>query len=249
MKDHVRRWLEGSLKRLQTDYVDLYYLHMWDWNTPVEELVEALDELKKEGKIRSYGLSNAWPWPIAMANEKAIARGMAPFATVQNQWNLISREDETPMTECLEHYGMSAIPYASLAGGRLARPLGEVTKRSEVDKYGEKKFSTQKEADAKVVEELEAVAKSLNAPMSSVALAWLMAKGAIPLAGATKPSQIAGIAESADIELTPEIMDRLEQNYVPHVWTGVLAEHTREQDCYKAYGVDKMDEVIGKNAD
>ena len=246
INDHVRSWLEGSLKRLQTEYVDLYYLHMWDWNTLVEELLEVLDELKQEGKIRAYGLSNAWPWQIAMANEKAIARGMEPFAAVQNQWNLISREDEVAMQECLSHYGMTAIPYASLAAGRLARPAGTKTKRSETDKYGEKKFSTQKEADGKVIEDLENIATSLNAAMSSVALAWLSAKGAIPLAGATKPQQIEGLAEAANLSLDLQSIERLEQNYVPHVMTGVLAEHTPDQDCYEVYGVYNMDEITAK---
>lgn len=244
MNDHVRAWLEGSLRRLQTDYVDLYYLHMWDWNTPVDELLDVLDELKKEGKIRAYGLSNVWPWQISMANEKAIARGMEPFAAVQNQWNLISREDEIPMMECLKEYHMSPIPYASLAAGRLARPLGTETKRARTDRYGEKKFSTQKEADARVILDLEECASKLDKPMSSVALAWLMSKGAIPLAGATSKSQIQGLAEASEIVLDTEMIDQLERNYVPHQQTGVLAEHTPEQDCYQAYGVNRMKQIL-----
>lgn len=244
VKEHVRAWLEGSLERLHTDYVDLYYLHMWDWNTPVEDLLDVLNELKQEGKIRAYGLSNAWPWQIALANEKAIARGMEPFAAVQNQWNLISREDEVPMMECLSHYQMTAILYASLAAGRLARKPGTTTKRLRTDKYGEKKFSTQIEADSRVISDLEDCAKQLDAPMSSVALAWLMAKGAIPLAGATSVEQVKGLANAAQIALDSKSIEELERNYVPHVQTGVLAEHTQDQDCYEAYGVSKMKEIL-----
>lgn len=177
--------------------MDIYYLHMWDWHTPVEETILALDELVREGKIRALGLSNAYAWQIAMANEKAIAMHCTPFSCLQNQWNLISREDETELRDCLTHYHMTAVPYASLAAGRLARPLGTQTARSRLDAYGERKFSTQKAADARVIETLEAVSKELNEPMSSVALAWLIAKGAVPLAGATRPEQIEGLAKAA----------------------------------------------------
>lgn len=244
MKEHISAWLEGSLERLQTKYVDLLYLHMWDWNTPIEETIAALAELQEQGKIRSYGLSNAYAWQVAMANEKAAAMGKPLFAAVQNQWNLISREDERELIDCLAHYGMSAIPYASLAGGRLARALGTVTRRSEMDLYGKKKFSTQPEADAKVIEDVEKAAEQIQKPMSSVALAWLMEKGAIPLAGASSPLQIAGLAEAAEIHLTPLQMKQLEEHYVPHVITGVLAEHAPDQDCYQAYGVDHMREIL-----
>uniref|UniRef100_UPI002729B33C aldo/keto reductase n=1 Tax=uncultured Faecalibaculum sp. TaxID=1729681 RepID=UPI002729B33C len=215
MDEHIRAWLEGSLKRLQTEYVDLLYLHMWDWNTPVEETVKTLAALQEEGKIRAYGLSNASAWQVAMANEKALAMGKPVFAAVQNQWNLISREDERELTQCLNHYGMTPIPYASLAAGRLARPAGTVTWRSQTDLYGEKKFSTQKEADGKVIQAVEEIAETLRVPMTAVSLAWLMEKGAVPLAGATRPEQIQGLAQAARTELTPAQMEALEARYVP----------------------------------
>lgn len=243
MKEHIRNWLETSLSNLQTDYVDLYYLHMWDWNTPIEETIEALAELMEEGKVRAIGLSNAFAWQVAMANEKAIAMHKPTFSALQNQWNLISREDERALMECLAHYQMTPIPYASLAAGRLARPLGTVTRRSELDAYGAKKFSTQKDADARVIESLEKTAEELKAPMSSVALAWLRARGAVPLAGATRPEQVDGLAEAADLVLNAAQMAELEKDYVPHVLTGVLAEHTPEQDAYAAYGMQSMEEV------
>lgn len=244
MKTHIRAWLEGSPKRLQTDYVDLLYLHMWDWNTPVEETMEALGELMAEGKIRATGLSNAFAWQVAVANEKCRQMGIPGLAAVQNQWNLISREDERELSQCLRYYGMTAIPYASLAGGRLARPAGTVTRRSQVDKYGEKKFSTQKEADSRVIQAVETVAREVKEPMSAVSLAWLMEKGAVPLAGATSPEQISGLAKAAAVSLDEDQIARLEEEYVPHILTGVIAEHTPDQDCYKAYGVSSMKEIL-----
>lgn len=243
MKEHIRKWLAGTLERLQTDYIDLYYLHMWDWNTPIEETIEALNELMDEGKIKAIGLSNAFAWQVAMANEKAIAMGRKPFSALQNQWNLISREDERQTMEMLDHYNMTAIPYASLAAGRLARPAGTITRRSELDAYGEKKFSTQKAADSRVIAALEEQAEHLKEPMSSVALAWLASKGAIPLAGATKPGQVKGLAEAAALKLDPPVISALEEDYVPHVLTGVLAEHTPEQNCFEAYHVQNFEEL------
>lgn len=178
------------------------------------------------------------------ANEKAKSKNAHPFTAIENQWNLISREDERELVPCAKEYNMTCIPYSSLAAGRLARPLGTVTKRSELDKYGEKKFSTQIEADTKVIEELETVAIELNASMSSVALAWLIHKGAVPLAGATKPHHIQGIKEALDIKLSDDQLERLEKYYVPHVLTGVIAEHTPDQDSFKAYSVDSMKDIL-----
>lgn len=244
MNQHIRAWVEGSLKRLQTEYIDLLYMHMWDWNTPIEETLQVLSDLIDEGKIRASGLSNVFAWQAAMSCEKAAALHLHPISAIENQWNLISRNDETELVPCAEHYNLTLIPYASLAGGRLARPLGTVTRRSQTDLYGAKKFSTQKEADSKIIRELEAIAGELNVSMSSVALAWLMEQGAVPLAGATSAGQIAGLKEACDVRLSPEQKARLEEDYVPHVITGVLAEHTPQQHCYQAYNIRSMKEIL-----
>ena len=242
MNQHVRAWVEGSLKRLQTEHMDLLYMHMWDWNTPIEETLQVLSDLIDEGKIRASGLSNVFGWQAAMACEKVAA--LYPISAIENRWNLISRNDETELVPCAEHYDLTLIPYASLAGGRLARPLGTVTHRSQTDLYGANKFSTQKEADSKIIRELEAIAGELNVSMSSVALAWLMEQGAVPLAGATSAGQIAGLKEACEVRLSPEQKARLEEDYAPHVITGVLAEHTPQQDCYQAYNIRSMKEIL-----
>lgn len=240
VEDHVRNWLNGSLERLGTDYVDLYILHMWDWDVPVEEYLSVLNQLKKEGKIRYFGLSNVYAWQAATANERAKAAGLEGFSSIQNQWNLISREDERELVNWAENEGILLTPYASMAGGRLARRPGTVTERSVKDLYGEKKFSTQKEQDAKIISALEQIADVHNASMSTIALTWLIAKGAKPTAGATKKEQLADLVRAAAVTLSEEEMKQLEEHYRPHVLTGVLAEHTPDQDPYQAYGVDPM---------
>ncbi len=215
--------LEQSLKRLETDYVDLYQIHRWDYETPIEETLEALDDMIKAGKVRYIGASSMWAWQFAQALYLADRYGWTRFATMQNHYNLIYREEEREMMALCRAEGIGVIPWSPLARGRLARPSGgEDTKRHEMDLVATNLYARSDEADRKVIDRLGEVAEKRGLPRAQLALAWLLAKPGVtaPIVGATKPHHLEDAVAALSVNLSAEEITALEELYVPHAVVG-----------------------------
>lgn len=225
MAEHIEKNLNASLQRLDTDYIDLYILHMWDYNTPIEQTLKALHDLVKEGRIHHIGISNSYAWQVALANTMAADHGWTPFVSVQGHYNLIFREEEREMIPCARHFGMAVTPYSSLAGGKLARPSAVDTKRKELDEYARFKYEKPAKADQKIIDREQEIAEELDVSMTAIALAWLMHKGAIPIAGATRAQQIDAMETAAELTLNRSQIEYLDELYVPHALVGVMAQN------------------------
>ena len=211
--------LDESLKRLQTDYVDLYQIHRWDYETPIEETLEALHDAVKSGKVRYIGASSMFAWQFAKSLYLADLRGWTRFVSMQNHYNLLYREEEREMVGLCAAEGIGLLPWSPLARGRLARPWkAETTKRSETDKFGNTMYSRTEEDDRKVVDRLEEIAKKRNVPQAQIALAWLLSKPTVtaPIVGASKPHHLEDAVAAVDLRLTPEEISALEEPYTPH---------------------------------
>lgn len=227
-QEHVRRMLDQSLQNLGMDYVDLYIYHMWDYLTPLEEIMEGLNNAVKAGKVRSIGISNCFTWQLCKANELARREGFAPFVSVQGHYNLIFREEEREMIPYCREEGIALTPYSALAGGRLSKLPGETSKRLEADTYAKGKYDATAAQDARIIERVAELARVHGVAMTEIALAWLMGKGAIPVAGATKLSHVEGAARATALTLTEEEVAYLEACYMPHPLVGVMAQNTQE---------------------
>jgi 1-deoxyxylulose-5-phosphate synthase len=211
--------LDQSLQRLQTDYVDLYQTHRWDYETPIEETLEALHDVVKAGKVRYIGASSMYAWQFAKALYLADLHGWTRFVSMQNHYNLLYREEEREMMSLCVAEGIGVIPWSPLARGRLTRPWhGESTRRRETDAFGNSMYSRTEEADHKVVDQLGKVAEQRGVPRAQLALAWLLSKPGItsPIVGATKPHHLEDAVAALSIKLTPEEIASLEEPYIPH---------------------------------
>jgi len=224
---HIKNYIDMSLKNLGMDYVDLYIYHMWDYNTPMEEIMEGLHAVVKAGKARYIGISNCFAWQLAKANYFARANGLTEFISVQGHYNLIAREEEREMAPFCVSEGISMTPYSALAGGRLSKRPGESSKRLEEDAYAKFKYDLTKEADEKIIKRVEEVADKRGVSMTEVALGWLIQKGAVPVVGATKDSHVDGAVKAVDLTLTEDEIRYLEELYVPHALVGVMAQNGR----------------------
>lgn len=224
---HIKNYIDMSLKNLGMDYVDLYIYHMWDYNTPMEEIMEGLHAVVKAGKARYIGISNCFAWQLAKANYFARANGLTEFISVQGHYNLIAREEEREMAPFCASEGISMTPYSALAGGRLSKRPGESSKRLEEDAYAKFKYDLTKEADEKIIKRVEEVADKRGVSMTEVALGWLIQKGAVPVVGATKDSHVDGAVKAVDLTLTEDEIMYLEELYVPHALVGVMAQNGR----------------------
>lgn len=216
--------LDESLKRLQTDYVDLYQIHRWDKTTPIEETQEALNDVVRAGKVRYIGASSMWAWQFSKALYTSEKRGWAKFATMQPHYNLIYREEEREMLPLCLDQGVGVIPWSPLGRGKLARPWdAEKTKRSESDQYGKTIYTKSAEADKRVVERVDEVARARGVAMAQVALAWMLTKPAItaPIVGATKPHHLDDAVASVGLKLTADEVKSLEDPYSPHAVVGL----------------------------
>ena len=225
-KEHLLQSLDSSLSHLGMDYVDLYIYHMWDWNTPIEEYLEAMAEGVKAGKIRRVGIANCFAWQLAEANAIARENGWPEFVSVQNHHNLIMREDEREMKVYADERGISLTPYSALAAGRLSKRPGETSKRLEQDAYAKFKYDATADKDAKVIARVCEIADARNVSMTEVSLAWLLTKVASPIVGATKISHVEGAVKAVDLKLTPDEIALLEGDYEPHNLAGVMAQNT-----------------------
>jgi aryl-alcohol dehydrogenase-like predicted oxidoreductase len=211
--------LEQSLRRLQTDYVDLYQIHRWDYETPIEETLEALHDVVKSGKVRYIGASSMYAWQFTKALYLADLHGWTRFISMQNHYNLLYREEEREMIRVCQSEGIGVIPWSPLARGRLARPWQtEHTVRYETDQFGKSLYSQTEEVDRKVVERLGQVAEQRGVPRAQLALAWLLSKPVItaPIVGATKPHHLQDAVAALSLRLTPEEVASLEEPYAPH---------------------------------
>jgi aryl-alcohol dehydrogenase-like predicted oxidoreductase len=214
--------IDNSLTRLGTDYVDLYIIHRWDYNTPIEETMAALHDVVKAGKARYIGASAMYAWQFQKALYVAEKNGWTRFISMQNHLNLLYREEEREMMPLCRAEKIAVTPYSPLASGRLARDWAETTKRLETDPIAMSKYDATAEADKLVVERLTEVAEKHGAPRAHIALAWLLHKEPVvaPVIGATKISHLESAVESVSIKLTPEEMAFMEEPYVPHPVVG-----------------------------
>lgn len=211
--------LEQSLRRLGTDYVDLYQTHRWDYETPIEETIEALHDVVKSGKVRYIGASSMYSWQFAKALYLADLHGWTRFVSMQNYYNLLYREEEREMMPLCQSEGIGVIPWSPLARGRLTRPWqSENTKRFETDQFGKTLFSKTEEADHRVVERLGELAEKRGVPRAQLALAWMLNKPFVtsPIVGATKPHHLVDAVAALSVRLTPEEIASLEEPYTPH---------------------------------
>ena len=219
-RKHIVQACEASLRRLGVDTIDLYQIHRFDPNVPIEETLAALDQLVASGKVRYIGASSGFAWQLMKALSVSERNGWARFVSMQDHYNLLYREEEREMLPLCRAEGLGVIPWSPLARGRLARPGAvsreHVTARSSSDPFGHDLYAN--DTQWEIVDQVEAIAKERNVQMSEIALAWLLSKPVVtaPIVGATKPVHLEAAIKAVDITLTPEEIQRLEAPYHPH---------------------------------
>jgi len=223
-RKHIMSEIDKSLKRLGTDYVDLYQIHRWDYHTPIEETMEALHDIVKAGKARYIGASAMFAWQFLKANHVAEKNGWTRFVSMQNHYNLIYREEEREMLPLCKEEKIGVIPYSPLASGRLARDWSETTHRSETDQVQKSKYDATADSDRLIVERVAEIAKKRGVSRAQIALAWLLKKEPVtaPIIGATKISHLEDAVGALSIQLTPEEISYLEEPYIPHPIVGPI---------------------------
>ncbi len=222
---HIARMIDRSLQNLGMDYVDLYIYHMWDWQTPMEDILEGLNRVVRAGKARYIGISNCFAWQLAQANALAEREGWAQFVSIQGHYNLIFREEEREMTPYCREAGIALTPYSALAAGRLAKRPGETSARLEKDAYAKFKYDATAQQDGVIIDRVAELAEKRGVTMTEISLAWLLTKVAAPVVGATKFHHVEGAAKAMDLELTVDEIAYLEAPYVPHPLAGVMAQN------------------------
>ena len=228
-QQHVENYLNQSLINLGMEYVDLYIYHMWDYHTPMEEIMEGLNHAVKAGKACYIGISNCFAWQLAKANYYARENGLTEFISIQGHYNLIAREEEREMAPFCASENIAMTPYSALASGRLSRHPGETSKRLEEDSYARFKYDATAEADGKIIRRVEELAEKRGVSMTEISLAWLLTKVTSPVVGATKISHVDGAVKSVDLELSDDEIGYLEELYVPHALAGVMAQNGKQK--------------------
>lgn len=210
--------IDASLRRLGTDYVDLYQIHRWDPDTPIEETMEALHDVVKAGKVRYIGASSMYAWQFCQALYVADLHGWTRFVSMQDHYNLLYREEEREMLGLCADQGIGVIPWSPLARGKLTRPWDASTERAQTDEFGKTLYKSTEDADKQVVERVAALAEARNLPRAQIALAWLLHQSAVtsPIVGATKMSHLEDAVAAVSVALSPEEIKSLEEPYVPH---------------------------------
>ena len=224
-QQHIERMLNKSLQNLGMDYVDLYIYHMWDWQTPIEDILDGLNRMVKAGKARYIGISNCFAWQLAKANALAEKEGWARFISVQGHYNLIFREEEREMAPYCQEEGIALTPYSALAAGRLSRKLGETSDRLEKDAYAKFKYDATQAQDQLIIDRVAELAEKHDVTMTEISLSWLLTKVTSPVVGATKRHHIEGAAKAVELALTEDEIAYLEAPYVPHPLAGVMAQN------------------------
>lgn len=223
---HVQNMLDQSLKNLGMNYIDLYIVHSWDYNTPILDILDGLNNAVKSGKIRAIGISNCYAYQLAKANALAEDHGFPKFVSVQGHYNLIFREEEREMARLCAEDNIAMTPYSALASGRLAKRPGESSKRLEQDSYAKGKYDATTRPDSQIIDRVSELADKYGVSMTEISLAWLLTKVTSPVVGATKLHHIEGAAKAIDLELTPNELQYLEEPYVPHKLVGVMAQNS-----------------------
>ena len=222
-RQHVLNSIDSSLSHLGMDYADLYIYHIWDYKTPAEEILEGMNEAVRQGKTRYIGIANAYAYQVAKMNALAEKHGWAKFVSVQNHYNLIMREDEREMFPFCHEEQIAMTPYSALASGKLAKRPGETSKRQQEDSFMHFKYDATAEQDNRIVERVVELADRHGVEMTQISLAWLLTKVESPIVGATKLHHIEGAVRALDVKLTAEEIKYLEEPYVPHNLSGVMA--------------------------
>jgi len=215
-RKHIMDQVDQSLRRLQTDYIDLYQIHRFDYETPIEETLDALDATVRAGKVRYLGASSMYAWQFMKMLDFSKANGLHPFVSMQPQYNLIYREEEREMLPLCRSEGIAVIPWSPLARGWVCRPAAEQTVRKGSDPFATQMYTDP--SDVEIIGRVEEVAKSKGVPMSHIAMAWVLSKQGItsPIVGASKPHHLDDAIGSLEVKLTDEEVTRLEELYVPH---------------------------------
>lgn len=229
-KEAINTEIEGTLKRLGTDYLDLYIIHRFDYQTSIEETMAALDELVKAGKVRALGASAMYGYQFYNMQLAARDNNWTPFSAMENHYNLLYREDERELIPICKQMDVSLIPYSPLAAGRLARPSWEAnTLRSQTDRVAKGKYDHTKEFDYRITNRVKELADKYAVTMSQIALAWQWAKGVTsPIIGATKLKYIDEAVDAFSVKLTNQDISYLEELYVPHKIIGAIDENPAE---------------------
>lgn len=228
-QQHIENMINTSLSNLGMDYVDLYIYHMWDWKTPLYDILDGLDRVVKAGKARYIGISNCFAWQLAKAQALADKEGFSKFVSVQGHYNLIFREEEREMVPYCREENIALTPYSALASGRLSRTAGSGdTKRAAEDAYAKFKYDATAQQDSVIIDRVSELAEKRGVTMTEISLGWLLTKVSSPVVGATKLSHIEGAAKAVELELTADEIAYLEEPYVPHPLAGVMAQNKPE---------------------
>jgi len=214
--------LDDSLRRLGTDFVDLYQIHRWDPTVPIEETMEALHDVVKAGKVRYIGASSMYAWQFSKALYTCRLRGWTEFVSMQNHINLLNREEEREMLPLCADQGIAVMPWSPLARGQLTRAWNETSSRQETDEFGKKLYTQFPDSDRLVVDQVGAIATARGVPRAQVALAWLVQKKGVtsPIVGASKPEHLKDAVAALSLNLGSDEIAALERPYVPHGISG-----------------------------
>ncbi|HTJ98421.1 MAG TPA: aldo/keto reductase [Bordetella sp.] len=217
-RKNLMREIDNSLRRLGTDYVDLYQIHRWDDHTPIEETLEALHDIVKAGKARYIGASSMYAWQFAKALYTADLHGWTRFVSMQNHYNLLYREEENEMLGLCAAEGIGVVPWSPMARGLLTRDWDEGTQRTSSDKTMARLYGNTQDADRRVVQAVGEVAAGRGVPRAQIALAWLLQRPVVtaPIIGASKPQHLVDAVAALELKLSPDEVNRLEEAYVPH---------------------------------
>ena len=207
------------------DYIDLYIYHMWDHNTPIYDILEGLNEVIEEGKVRYIGISNCFAWQLAKANALAEMNDFNKFISIQGHYNLIFREEEREMIPLCKTDNIALTPYSALASGRLSRLPGEDSKRLKEDFYAKLKYQNTESMDLEIIKRVHEVSQNHEVSMTEVSLAWLLERVTSPVVGATKMHHVDGAVNAVDLKLSEDDMNYLEEPYIAHDLVGVMADN------------------------
>ena len=224
-QEHIKKMVDASLNNLNLEYIDLYIYHMWDYNTPLYDILDGLNSIVEEGKVRYIGISNCFAWQLAKANALAEKEGFQKFVSVQGHYNLIFREEEREMIPYCKSENIGLTPYSSLASGRLSKMPDESSKRLKEDYYATKKYESTEEQDSVIINRVIDLAREYDVSMSEISLAWLQTKVDSPIMGATKLKHIETGVNSVEIKLSEDDIKYLEEPYKAHDLVGVMADN------------------------
>lgn len=224
-RQHIHNLVNESLDNLQMDYIDLYIYHMWDYNTPIYDILEGLNEVIEEDKVKYIGISNCFAWQLAKANALAKMNGFNKFVSIQGHYNLIFREEEREMVPLCKTDNIALTPYSALASGRLSRLPGANSKRLKEDFYAKLKYQNTESQDLEIIKRVNEISQKYDVSMTEVSLAWLLEKVTSPVVGATKIHHVEGITSAVDLKLSKEDITYLEEPYISHNLVGVMADN------------------------